>query len=75
MILVRADRTVIEHNDYRDAALSGWTGEPNNGDCVGGPGAIFLLGNDNSVAKEEFPINSAADTQICDQGIGNVIQD
>ncbi len=69
-----SNNVVVEENDYEDSDLPGWTGDPNNGVCNDGPGAVNLsASNDNLIIEEDFPDDTTIETQVCDQGIGNVI--
>lgn len=73
--LFSSNVTVVE-NDYKDSTLPGWTGDPSNGNCIGGPGAIRIVASSGTiVAEHDFPNGTTVATQVCNQGTGTIITD
>ena len=72
--LAFSDGVSVQGNDHEDSGQPGWTGDPLNGNCVNGPGAIRVQGgNDNLLADDKFPGDTTIETMVCDQGVGTII--
>jgi Periplasmic copper-binding protein (NosD) len=76
VVLDSSSGNVILGNNYEGSLLPGWTGAPNSAVCQGGPGAVNLKPNSNNnwVVEDDFPNDTTSSTQVCDQGIGNIIK-
>jgi hypothetical protein len=61
-------------NDHRASEQPGWTGDPLNGLCLDGPGAVAVQGGSgNHIAHEQLPAGSTVATMICDQGLNTFV--
>ena len=71
LLVAVSQNVVLQDNNHKVSGKAGWTGDPLNGDCQDGPGAILVDGSNNTyISGERFPANTSGDTMICDLGTG-----